>query len=339
MGTITVVINEGPILLIRALHRATTNKKMFRSTVWRRFASTGEIVKAKLDEFLIYHKTDAKLKPFIYRPKNAQILLTKDIRDPKTREPLQPRPPVKPLSKQTLNDFIYSVEPNSTELLDWFKEWTGTSIRKRAIWTYISPIHVQKMLTASFFKIGKYAHMVGLLYGIEHKFLKAQNPSVFDIEHFFNTNIMCALHRNRLKDYKDAEIAQRKLQVAWKKVLNRKNNTGLANILVATLGRQIGFTPELTGLQPVDISLPDIPNSSSGAELKDLLSKYEGIYLIARTLLDIDQHNAQYLELQEFIRQYQNALSESSDPYDTHLKALGLLETPPPQESTEKEEK
>jgi hypothetical protein len=55
--------------------------------------------------------------------------------------------------------------------------------------------------------------------------------------------------------------------------------------------------------------------------------------------LDIDQHNAQYLELQEFIRQYQNALSESSDPYDTHLKALGLLETPPPQESTEKEEK
>ncbi|QHS73395.1 mitochondrial 37S ribosomal protein mS44 MRP13 [Saccharomyces paradoxus] len=310
---------------------------MFKSAVWRRFASTGETAKAKLDEFLIYHKTDAKLKPFIYRPKNAQILLTKDIRDPKTREPLQPRSPVKPLSKQTLSDFIYSVKPNSTELLDWFKEWTGTSIRKRAIWSYISPIHVQKMLTASFFKIGKYAHMVGLLYGIEHKFLKAQNPSAFDIEHFFNTNIMCALHRNKLRNYTDAGIAQRKLQVAWKKVLNRKNNTGLANILVATLGRQVGFTPEVAGLQPVQISLPDIPNSLSGAELKDLLYKYEGTYLIVRTLLDIDQHNAEYLELQEFIRQYQSALGETNDPYDTHLKSLEQLETQPPQETTEKE--
>ncbi|CAI4038779.1 hypothetical protein SMKI_06G1270 [Saccharomyces mikatae IFO 1815] len=309
---------------------------MFKSTVWRRFVSTGETAKARLDEFLIYHKTDAKLKPFIYRPKNAQILLTKDIKDPKTKEPLQPRPPVKPLSKQTLNDFIQSVEPNSTELLDWFKEWTGTSIRKRAIWTYISPVHVQKMLTASFFKIGKYAHMVGLLYGIEHKFLKAQNSSVFDIEHFFNINIMCALHRNKLRNYKDVEIAQRKLQVAWKKVLERKNNTGLANILVSTLGRQVGFKPELAGLEPVQISLPSVPTSITGVELKSFLNRNEGTYLIARTLLDFDQNNAQYPELQEYIRQYQSALGENSDPYDTYLKSLEQLETQPPQETTEK---
>ncbi|CAI4062373.1 hypothetical protein SKDZ_07G3310 [Saccharomyces kudriavzevii ZP591] len=310
---------------------------MFKSVVWKRFASTGESARTKLEEFLIYHKTDAKLKPFIYRPKNAQILLTKDIRDPKTKEPLKPRAPVKPLSKQTLNDFIYSIEPNSTELLDWFKKWTGTSIRKRAIWTYISPIHVQKMLTASFFTIGKYAHMVGLLYGIEHKFLKAQNPSVFDIEHFFNINIMCALHRNKLRNYKDGDIAQRKLQVAWKKVLNRKNDTGLANILVTTLGRQIGFTPELAGLEPVQISLPDIPTTLSDAELKGLLNKYEGVYLISRTLLDIDQHNAQYPELQRFIRQYQSAWGESNDPYDTSLKSLEQLKAQAPQETIEKE--
>ncbi|CAI2005175.1 hypothetical protein SEUBUCD646_0G03420 [Saccharomyces eubayanus] len=308
---------------------------MFKSVVWKRFSSTSGTARGKLDEFLIYHKTDARLKPFIYRPKNAQILLTKDIRDPKTKEPLEPRPPVKPLSRQTLNDFIYSVEPNSTELLDWFKEWTGTSIRKRAVWTYISPIHVQKMLTASFFKIGKYAHMVGLLYGMEHKFLKAQNPSVFDIEHFFNINLMCSLHRNKLRNYKDVDIAQKKLLVAWRKVLDRKNNTGLANTLVATLGRQIGFTPELPGLEPVQISLPEMPTSLSSAETKELLDRFEGVFLIARTLLDIDQHNAQYPELQKFISQYQSALGESHDPYDTYLKSLEHLEAQAPQEIAE----
>ena len=175
-----------------------------------------------------------------------------------------------------------------------------------------------------------------LLYGIEHKFLKAQNSSVFDIEHFFNINIMCALHRNKLRNYKDVEIAQRKLQVAWKKVLERKNNTGLANILVSTLGRQVGFKPELAGLEPVQISLPSVPTSITGVELKSFLNRNEGTYLIARTLLDFDQNNAQYPELQEYIRQYQSALGENSDPYDTYLKSLEQLETQPPQETTEK---
>lgn len=296
---------------------------------FKRFASSlGP--KAKLDEFFAYHTTNAALKPWIYRPKNANILLTMDLKDPNTNAPLQPRDPVLPLSHKVLNEYIASLEPRSTDLVEWLKNWTNISIRKRAVWNYIGSSHIQNMLITTFSTLGSYTQLVNVLYGKRNKFLEARNYDAFDVEHVFNTMTMCNLHRNQLKSFKDPKVAERKLNNCWGIVSLKNNETGLANALVATMAKQQGFEslPILDGLEPAEVKLPsfDVANSSVG-KLAAFIFDNKNTYLIARTIAEFQDAESVDPRIKDFISNYQTISQKlgKDDFYDMYTTSMKKL--------------
>lgn len=293
---------------------------------FKRFASNlGP--KVKLEEFYTYHTTNAALKPWIYRPKNANILLTMDLKDPKTNAPLQPRDPVLPLSHKVLNEYIASLNPGSTDLVGWFKKWTNVTTRRRAIWNYICSSHIQNMLIATFFTLGSYPQIVSALYCKRDKFLEARNYDAYDVEHFFNTIMMCSLHRNELKSLNDAIKAEKKLNNCWSIVSSKNNETGLANALVATLAKQQGFEklPILKGLEPSEVVLPKCdPADSSVGKLAAFIFNNKNTYLIARTIAEFQDSESVDPNIEDFIANYQTISQklEKDDLYDMYKKSM-----------------
>ena len=290
---------------------------------FKRFASS-TAHKRELQEFFTYHTTKAELKPWIYRPKNANILLTMDLKDPETNAPLKPRSPVQPLSRKVLDQYVNSIEPNSRELVDWLRGWTDVSIRKRELWNYISSGHLQNMLMQSFFKIGSYASLVNTLYSRQKKFVEAKNQDAFDVERFFNTIIACNLHRNHELGYKTGDVALRKLETAWKHVTCRDNETGLANCLVGALIKQQGITaePKLRGLSSKPINLPSLPENESSGNTAASISEQKFTYIIARTVLEFDPEADQAIKT--FVRTYQARLKElgREDLYEDNVASM-----------------
>ena len=53
--------------------------------------------------------------------------------------------------------------------------------------------------------------------------------------------LMCNLQRNHILQFNDVEISKKKLANAWRRVSERENKTGLANLLLDTLGKQMGY--------------------------------------------------------------------------------------------------
>ncbi|GCE99199.1 hypothetical protein ZYGM_003529 [Zygosaccharomyces mellis] len=290
---------------------------------FKRFTSSAAH-KRELQEFFTYHTTKADLKPWIYRPKNANILLTMDLKDPETNAPLKPRSPVQPLSRKVLDQYINSIEPNSRELVDWLREWTEVSTRKHALWKYISAGHIQNMLMLSFFKIGSYTSLVNTLYARQKRFVEAKNHDAFDIEHFFNTIVVCNLHRNQELGYKTGDIALRKLETAWKHVTRGNNETGLANSLISALIKQQGITtePNLRGLSTKAINLPSLPENDSPGNTAASISEHKFTYIIARTILDFDPDADQAIGM--FVRTYQARLKEldRKDFYEENVSTM-----------------
>lgn len=290
--------------------------------VFKRFASsTG--AKTVLDEFFTYHTTNAALKPWIYRPKNANILLTMDLKDPVTKTPIKPRKAVPTVAQKVLNDYVASIQPGSKELLEWFRDWTSVTTRKKALWNYISGAHLQNILVNSFFRVGFYTQVVGLLYSRRRDFLKAGNTTAFDVEHFFNTVIMCSLQRNAHKSLRDKEVARKKLENAWRRVSKRDNQSGLANALVKTYCKQQGLdVPVLEGLAETEIKLDrpaDIATGSDG-ELAAFVFANKYKYLIARTVQEFSELQDVDTKISQFIQDYQ-AISQKlgkQDIYDLY---------------------
>lgn len=303
--------------------------------IFRRFASSNG-ARAVLDEFFTYHTTNAALKPWIYRPKNANILLTMDLKDPSTGAPLQPRRPMPQVAQRALNDYIGTLQPGSTELLDWLKEWTSVTTRKKAIWNYLTASQIQTILVSSFFRLGSYSKIVGLLYSKRKGFLDAKNVNAYDVEHFFNTIIMCSLHRNSVKGLNDEAIAAKKLETAWKQVTSVENITGLANALINTYIKQqnLGVKPQLKGLSETEINLPTIDNIESldKVKLNSHLHVHKSKYLIARTIEEFnDEVNP---KITQFIEEYKAVCQRAneSDPYDAYKQSMThLLEAKEPQ--------
>ncbi|CAR27470.1 hypothetical protein ZYGR_0I07450 [Zygosaccharomyces rouxii] len=290
---------------------------------FKRFASS-TAHKRELQEFFTYHTTKAELKPWIYRPKNANILLTMDLKDPETNAPLKPRSPVQPLSRKVLDQYVNSIEPNSRELVDWLRGWTDVSIRKRELWNYISSGHLQNMLMQSFFKIGSYASLVNTLYSRQKKFVEAKNQDAFDVERFFNTIIACNLHRNHELGYKTGDVALRKLETAWNHVTHRDNETGLANSLIGALVKQQGITnvPKLKGLSAKPINLPSLPENDSRGNTAASINEQKFTYMIARTVLEFDPEADQAIKT--FVKAYQARLKElgKEDVYENNVAIM-----------------
>ncbi|QLG70229.1 hypothetical protein HG535_0A01670 [Zygotorulaspora mrakii] len=296
--------------------------------VFKRFASTGS-PKAKLEEFFTYHTTSALLKPWIYRPKNANYLLTMDMKDPNSNRPLQPRKPVGPLSRKVLNDYIESIPARSNELVEWFRNWTQVTPRKRQVFNYVSSQHIQLMLVSSFFKLGSYDELLMNLYNNKAKFLKAQNNEAFDVEHFFNTIIMCKLHKNHLCNYRDAELAKRKLIKTWKAITNRNDKTGLANALVSVLARQQGFEVDLKGLSVTDIVLPKLGEieNTNPSKLLNFIQENRYVYLMLRTIVEFSNDGPIDSIIENFISSYRRAAEElgKDDIYDNYIESMKNL--------------
>ncbi|CEP61539.1 mitochondrial 37S ribosomal protein mS44 MRP13 LALA0_S03e05116g [Lachancea lanzarotensis] len=254
----------------------------------RRCASTFQKADAKLDQFYKYHATQASLRPWIYRPRNSNMLLTLDLKDPDSDAPLKPRAPVRPLSRKTLNTYIWSAQ-EASQLLDLLHKWTSLTTRKTGIWHYFTASHLQNILFASTFKLGKLSSFLKHLYLWRPRFVEAQNGAIFDVEHFFNSVVTCQLHRNNARNLSDAATAQNKLLTAWNQVTDKNNESGLTSHLVAALAKQQGFAPDvpLPGLPEVPLVLPtaDVKQWSKG-KLASFLSENRFRYIMARSLLE-----------------------------------------------------
>lgn len=308
--------------------------------VFKRFASsTG--AKTVLDDFFTYHTTNAALKPWIYRPKNANILLAMDLKDPVTNTPIKPRKPMPTVAQKVLNDYLVTIQPGSRELLDWLRNWTSVTTRKKALWNYISASHLQNILVASFYQLGYYTQIVGLLYAKRGDFIKAGNSTAFDVEHFFNTIMMCNLHRNASKGLNDQETAAKKLRNAWKQVSHQENQTGLANALVKIYCNQqnIETAPILKGFTEAEIKLEQAPeiSTSSDGHLAAFIFTNKNNYLIARTIQEFSGNLEVDPKIVQFVKEYQ-AISQKlakDDLYDVYKASVATaLE---PKQSTSEE--
>lgn len=295
----------------------------------RRCLSSFQVADEKLGELYKYHATSAALKPLIYRPKNANILLAKDLKDPETNAPLKPRPPLKPLSRSVLNTYIWTSQ-DATQLISLLKKWTSITTRKRGLWGFFTADHVQNILIASMFKLGKFSYFVKELYDLKPRFIEAKNDGIYDVEHFFNSMVMCQIHRNALGNLQDAAIANKKLINAWNHVSVRENKSGLANLLVKALQKQQGIdNVQLEGFPSADLQLPPlVEEARSQGKLAAYLSKNRFTYLMARTVLEFGESNSEILA---FVEKYKSISSKLQRPdvYEEYVSnAKQLLNKP-----------
>ncbi|SCV04429.1 LANO_0G10154g1_1 [Lachancea nothofagi CBS 11611] len=297
----------------------------------RRYLTSFQKSDAKLQEFYKYHATNASLRPWIYRPRNANTLLAMDLKDPDSDAPLKPRSPVKPLSRQVLNTYIWSAQ-EASQLLDLLHKWTSLTTRKLGIWSYFTADHVQNILFASTFKLGKLSSFLKHLYLWRPRFEEAQNAGIFDVEHFFNSVITCQLHRNNARNLCNAETARSKLVMAWNQVAAKENKTGLTLHLVGALSKQQGFDINdlsFPGLAKVDVNLPvaDVESLKSG-RLAAFLSQNRFHYVMAQTIMEFGDAPE---PVRMFVANYKAAANKLGRPdvYQEYRANAKLLATEP----------
>ena len=296
----------------------------------------------KIDEYFTYFKTQAALRPLVYRAKNASTLMAMDLIDPETNEPITPRKPIVSIPNKLLIDYIKSVNTEgSNEFYEWFKRWTDVTPRKKPIWNYFTPVHLQYMMVQSFFKIGDYARLIGFLYTRWNRFAKAGNAKIFDVEHFFNTYLMCAIQRGRIFEFNDPEKAKRKLLQAWSRTYSREQRTGLCAMLINCFAQQQGFSLSESGSKAEQELAKLVTTTTTGenedgsvvlpkfdpeitVDPKRFLERNENLYLICRTLLDntTATTTGPYAEIQRFVNEY-DKLSASGDSATT---SVGIYE-------------
>lgn len=277
---------------------------------YRYYASTtvnAPSPKEQLDHFHSYYSTKKSLRPFIYRSKNALSLLSKDLKDPKTGETLKPKRPVVPINSEVLNQYIKSIPEGSNDLVKWFQEWTSLNYRKRPVWNYILPSHVQNMLISSYSHIGHYGYLLSALYATRRNFTLAGNSKIFDVDHFFNSIILCNIHRNEVFDYgKNTNITIKKLKNAWSNTIIREEDVkskGITKLLLQSLSKQanidaLEIVPHFKNAEIV--KLPKLSDESKLGYLTFKKNKY--LYIQCRTIKQFDNAAS---EIDEFINNFQ----------------------------------
>ncbi|CCD25920.2 mitochondrial 37S ribosomal protein mS44 MRP13 NDAI_0G01440 [Naumovozyma dairenensis CBS 421] len=317
---------------------------MIQSTIYKRFLSTqAETYRSQLDSFLRYHKTEKSLKPLIYRPKNASKLLTMDMKDPKTHELLKPLPAISTLSKSVLVSYVDCMEfGDRAVLLKWFHEWVSVTPRKKLLWKYLDSSLISKLMYSSFFKIGGYTQLINMLYNNRVKFITAKNSAVFDIEGYFNTWMMCNLHRNQLMKFEDMELLRKKLMNAWRKVAHIERRTGLHLLLMDAWEKQMGYNPKdiLKNVPEFKLKLPSLEKVSEEPITEVSMEKFvkdnERNYVLSRTILDFNPVEKDNMVLNKFIKEYQTYSAEvngtTKDIYDEYTKSMGKIWEPKEEE-------
>ncbi|CCF60500.1 hypothetical protein KAFR_0K01460 [Kazachstania africana CBS 2517] len=281
-----------------------------------------------IDEYFTYFNTKATLRPLIYRPKNANTLLTMDLKDPMTKEPIKPRSPIKPIQKTVLTEYIKTIPYGSNEFYDWFKKWTSVTPRKREIWHFFNSAHFQTMIFQSFFKIGDFSRLTGYLYSKRAKFMKSKHYKLYDMEHFFNSIIACNLHRSKFFEFDNPKTSLKKLKNVWANVTFRNNTNGLSNLLVECLGRRLGFDPsgQLKGFENVKVKLPTISELSeqNDESIKKFHEDNENTYIITRTIAQFSDASDINPEVQKFNEEYQtlNKKFLKQDIYDEYMHTM-----------------
>ncbi|KAK5960624.1 mitochondrial 37S ribosomal protein mS44 MRP13 PWA37_002052 [Arxiozyma heterogenica] len=325
----------------------TTNIiKIWRSqcSSWIRFQSTStssSSVKSQLDEYLTYYNTKKELRPYIYRPKNHNKLLTMSIPikddygniiDHATPEP---KDPIRPISPKLLTEYIDSVE-DKKELFKWIKKWTDVTPRKKDVWKLWKPKHLQKLLIKSLTELGEYSNVLGFIYSQKNKFVQAKNGQVFNVENFFNTVLLCTILRNNLIKSPNSTIALKKLKTAWSITQLKENKTGLSNILVQSLEQIQNFnvSNELNGFENKNLVLPNLSNldlKHVASNRNKIIQDNELIYFISRALLERANLKQIVLppdiltSLQEFIMNFRQLLPDKEDKYDKMMKSMNEL--------------
>lgn len=316
----------------------------FQSPKWVRSQSNSthdNLVKSQLDEYLAYYNTTKQSKPQMYKPKDGNKLLTMSIPIMNDHGSIvghkthKSKDPIKPISPKLLTKYIDSAE-DKDELFQWVKEWTYVATKKKDVWKLWRPIHLQKLLIRSLTEFGEYSNMLGLIYSLKDKFVRAKNGQVYNIENFFNTVLLCTLLRNHLIPFPDSKIALRKLKTAWSITQLKENKTGLSNILIQSLEQVQKFNTsnELIGFEDKSLVLLNLSNFNSKmvtSNKEKIIQKNELVYLISRTLLDrvnlkqIDIPQESLASMQKFVNGYQQFLSGEEDKYEKMMKSMDEL--------------
>ncbi|CAL9732417.1 small ribosomal subunit protein mS44 [Monosporozyma unispora] len=298
-------------------------------------------LRIKLDEYLTYYKTPMEMRPYIYRPKNHNKLLTMStpIKDDHgniiDHETPAPRDSIRPISSDLILQYINSVQ-DKNELMHWLKEWTNVTTRKKTIWKLWKPIHLQQILLRSFFELGGYSNFLGFIYTQKNKFIDAKNGQVFNIENFLNTVLLCNLLRDHLTRSLDSKKSLQKLKNAWSITQFKTNRTGLVNVLIQSLEQRQRFTAldELKSYKPKNLVLPIFPSpdSESFQLNKDkFLKDNELVYIISKSLLEqIDKESItldpQVIKsMQDFVTKYIELSPNEPERFDDLFKSMHEL--------------
>ncbi|KAG0668018.1 hypothetical protein C6P45_005154 [Maudiozyma exigua] len=293
---------------------------------FRRFNS-GLTARQQIDNYFTYFQTKNELRPLIYRQKNANTLLAMDLKDPVTKQQIKPREPIASVPKQLLTTYIKSIPQGSNEFFEWLKPWMQLTTRKKEIYQYFTSTHLQNILIQSCFIIGDYTRMVGYLYIQRPKFLNANHGSIFDVDHFYNTLLMCSLQRGSIMNFGGPEIAKKKVQQMWLNTVNKEQKLGLAPLLVECYAKQQGF--DASGLMPelnnVPIVLPKLTNEMTP---ETFVQKNEPLYLICRTISQFSTDVPS--EITSFINEYKTLTAKSdnsTDVYDKYVSSMTQIWT------------
>lgn len=305
------------------------NVSVVSRPIFRRFIAenSAQNCKVKLDEFYTYYTTKLADRPLIYRPRNANTLVAMDIKDPVTKEPILPKDPIKPLAKNTLTEYIKSMNSDqSMELFAWFKKWTSVSRRKKQLWQYMNSRHIEAFIIQSFFKLGNFEKLLGLIYARRANFINAKQTTIYDIDHFFNPVMMCFIHRNSLAHFNDVEKSTRKLQILWNNVMVKEDNTGLAKLLLDTLIKEQGIDAQKLDvkLASSEISLPPLSDVKEEV-MKPVFDANLSNYLVARTLKQFSQTIP--IQLENYISEFEALAAKlnQGDIYSEYTNSLSQL--------------
>jgi len=301
---------------------------MSTSRVFRRLNSN-QAARQQIDNYFTYFKTPVALRPLIYRQRNANTLLAMDLQDPETKLPMKPKNPIASVSKQTLVDYVKSIPNGSNEFFEWLKPWMKLTTRKKEIYQYFSAQHLQTMLIQSCYVIGDYTRMVGYLYTQRPRFIQAQNSNIYDVDHFFNTLLMCSLQRGSILEFDDPTIARKKVQQMWSNTVNKEQTLGLTSLLVNCYAKQQGFESQdlIKGLNEVKINLPSRDGITEETQQK-FLTTNESLYMICRTILQFFPE--QDAEIARFVNDYNSLNSKAgntNDIYDDYVVSMKKIWT------------
>ncbi|QEU59156.1 Mrp13 [Kluyveromyces lactis] len=308
------------------------------SRVFTRSVSTGVESRAVFDNFLQFVKTPQTLRPYIYRKKNANRLLAMDLKDPETKLPIQPRPSVLRPSASVLNSVILNTS-SAEELENMVRDWKNITPRRKEFWSYLTPQHLQNMLLTSTFKFGALGAVLNVLYQIQPLLVKAKQLEAYNVDVWYNTVLMCQLHRNAFHNVEDSGMVERGLRKLSSTVTKREDTTGLTKEIVQALGRQQNVEVKLPNFaRNIEINLPSIDvSTASQNQLRTFLTKNTTQYLLSRTALDFGSTEA---KLQQFVENYQAVLAQNSvaDIYDKYVSQYKQLLTQKSAESETTEE-